>query len=30
VKSARIGFNEFIAWDFDVVDTEKLKEHKTG
>ena len=27
MKSARIGFNEFIAWDFDVVDTEKLKDH---
>ena len=28
MKSARIGFDEFIAWDFDVVDTEKLKEHE--
>ena len=28
IKSAKIGFNEFIAWDLDVVDTEKLKEHK--
>ena len=28
MKSAQIGFNEFITRDFDVVDTEKLKEHE--
>ena len=28
MKFSRIGFNEFIVWDFDVVDTEKLKEHE--